>query len=156
MNYEQSIEFQGDPIRAFAATSNILMPNNFKLVEKTLAHVVYEGAGMFSSHQSPLVGATQIRIEAKGERLILSAYLGGIRFMAWFLFLFPFALALLLSGIFAVLELAPFREMALIAFLSVSPWIVLSPLLILWLKRRTERALDTLLSNLAAIADEFR
>lgn len=156
MNYEQSIEFQGDPIRAFAAASNILMPNNFKLVDKTLGHVAFEGGGMQASWQNPLVGATRIRIEAKGERLILSAYLGGIRFMAWFLLLFPFVLALLLSGIFAAVGLAPFREMALIAFLSVSPWIVLSPLLILWLKRRTECALDTLLSNLAAIADEFR
>jgi hypothetical protein len=133
MNYEQSIEFQGDPVRAFAAASNILMPNNFRLVEKTLAHVVYEGPGMISSHQSPLVGATRIRIEAKGDRLNLSAWLGGIRFMTWFLCVFPFALALFLSGIFAAMGWAPFREMALVAFLSVSPWIVLSPLMILWL-----------------------
>jgi hypothetical protein len=155
MNYERSIEFHGDPVRAFAAASNILMPNNFNLVDKTLGHAAFEGGGMQASWQNPLVGATRIRIEAKGERLILSAYLGGIRFMAWFLFLFPFALALLLSGIFAAMEVSPFRQMALIAFLSVSPWMVLSPLMSLWLKRRTERALDTLLSNLAAVVDEF-
>lgn len=154
MNYERSIEYHGDPVRAFAAASNILMPNNFRLVEKTLDHVVYEGAGMISSHQSPLVGATRIRIEAKRDRLNLTAWLGGIQFMTRFLCVIPFALAALLSGIFAALELSPLRETFLIAFLSVSPWIVLSPLMSVWLKRRTERALDILLSNLAAMANE--
>ncbi len=154
MNYEQSIEFHGDPVRAFAAASNILMPNSFKLVEKTLDHVVYEGAGMISSCQSPLMGATRIRIEAKWDRLNLSAWLGGVRSMTWFLWIFPFALAGVILTIFAAMGISHLRETGLIALLSISPWMVLSPLMSQWLKRRTERALDTLLSNLAAVADE--
>ena len=39
------------------------------------------------------------------------------------------------------------------AFSALSPWIVLIPVMVYWIRRRTLRALDTLLANAAAVAD---
>jgi hypothetical protein len=98
--------------------------------------------------------------------LELEAELGGVRRMARFLRIFPLALGLGLAAFFVVLfgfilppavrnargNPPPMWLIACIPLLAVSPWPFVAPALIRMLTRRTVRALDTLLSNVAMAA----
>jgi hypothetical protein len=150
-DYRTGVEFTGDTGRAFRAATIVLLSNGFQIVEEDGSTVVYQGPGMISSRQNPLVGASRIEIARQGDRLVLAAELGGIRTMRRFLFALPVGLAALFLVVFGLTLPVPFAQAALFSIAPLLPWIVLSPLLANWIERRTCRALDTLLAQVASL-----
>ena len=73
--------------------------------------------------------------------------------MQWFLYLFPPALGGLLALTFALIPHFP-RQASLAPFLAVSPWLIISPLMGRWIRKRTIRAIDTLAHNLTTAEAE--
>jgi hypothetical protein len=154
MDYESRIAFHGEAERSFDLAMTILSSVGFRVVARDDARLEAEGAGMNSTRESPLTGASRVRIVHRHGEFQLEAELGGARKMCRFVALFPPALGLGLAAFFAVLfgviipEASPWT--ALIPLLAVSPWPLIAPILSRHITRRTVRALDTLLSNMAS------
>ena len=153
MEYRKSMEFRGDAAKGIEAARAILSANNFGIVEQTDAAIVLRGPGMMNTRQNAIVGATEIELSVDRGEVALRASLGGVLGMMCFVCIFPFALAGFLGCMFALTSGRSFVEAMRVPLLAVSPWVVLSPLMSIWIKRRTERALDNLLTNVAAIAE---
>ena len=147
LNYSTRREFNGDEPLAFETIQSILLSNGFRLIESTQRAMKLKGRGMQSTKENPLRGATEISVDIREGELLLSARLGGVRFMVFFVMLFPLAM----FGFFA---LAPYIAGGWEAdiqqgepWYGLVAWLVLSPLLSLWIRKRTVTALDDLLEN---------
>jgi hypothetical protein len=122
---------------------------------------------MNSTRQPPIFGASQIRVSSNHGQLALDANLGGVanlrRFLIWFPLLMAIGLAVLIGGALGVVlgqalgmgfgvPFAPGWSWvgfaALVSLLPLSPWLVLSPVIIRALRTRTVEALDTCLSSI--------
>ena len=162
MEYSNSIHFSGDVEKAFDMASRILMANNFTVVDQDENRLEFTGQGMRSTKQNPILGATRITIEADYENLHLNAELGGVEWMRRFVTYFPKAMAAGLISIYAVVVscIVFFLPVAVvwqgillgvpIIGLVFAPWRFISPMMIRMIKRRTDEALDSLLTNIAA------
>ena len=124
------------------------------------ARLEAEGPGMNSTRENPLTGASRVRIVHRNGQLQLGAELGGVRKMCRFVAFFPMGLGLALAAFFAVLFGMILRQgpspwlPAVIPLFAVAPWPLIAPALSRHITRRTVRALDTLLSNMASAGQE--
>lgn len=151
MEYQKKIAFSGDSAEALVAARMVLMNHNFRIESTRKSELSAAGPGMQSTKQNPLTGATRVRLLAEDSSLLLSAELGGLRWMRNFLYLFPPSLALVLSLFFL---LPPMPDSAVfLPWLVLSPWLVISPLIVKWIRRRTITALDNLLHNAKAAGE---
>jgi hypothetical protein len=159
MQYTAAMPFRGDAGKAFALAVSALTSIGFRLTDRTAASLEMLGPGMNSSRQSPLVGASRVRVEAASGELRLDADLGGVQRMSRFVTLFPPALWLSLGVVFVVLFSVSFGLGAWIIPVVAIPaglallWLVLGPLLTRGIRARTCRALDTLLANMVATGE---
>ncbi len=139
----------GDPAPAFDLAAQVLVANGFRLERRDAQSLVAVGRGMTSSKQNPLTGAGRIVLTRSGRDLRLEADYGGVRALTRLLIALPlamlvaFGVAWLLSGAGRGNPLPPQAALALV------PWLILSPLMIAGMRRRTARALDDLLASLA-------
>lgn len=152
MRYLKTLEYSGSEATVISTIENALLPNDFRILDKGSTMIDLRGPGMTSNRQNPIRGATHIHIEARDGRLHLQANLGGVLFMVLFVCLFPVLMCggFALAPVFTSNEgLSAFNREAL-QFLLV--WLVVSPILSLWIRKCTVRALDNLLENAALIA----
>jgi hypothetical protein len=159
MQYTSSLPFRGDQAKAFELAASALTALGFRLTERTESSLQFVGPGMNSSRESGLMGATGIRISGDRDQLSLEADLGGMARLSRFAMFFPLglflAIAIVSAVVLAVLHgpgdwmfavAAPMGVMAII-------WSVLGPLMARSFRARTERALDTLLSNMVSVGE---
>lgn len=151
MHYEGRTVFTGDRRSALEAGRSILMNNGYTVSPIEHDSFTATGRGLGSTQQNPLTGATEFMVKAGGGEIVVRAELGGVRSMMWFLLLFPPGLGACLAISFGI---SMGWDRAYAAFLPILPWLVISPLMIFWLRRRTERALETLLQNMATVGAE--
>ena len=122
------------------------MPLNYRLGETTEDTFVFEGDGMIRRGQNPLLGATKIVISISNEILELSCDLGGVVRSNLFFLIFPPALMVFLGILFY------FQGMGTQAVIQTPIitllWLILSPVVCFFIKKRTEKALDTLAHNI--------
>ena len=76
MDFERTVVFHGDSERAFDLALATLTAAGFRVSSKTSATVDFEGPGMNSTQQSPLVGASRIQLSRGSSELSLVAELG--------------------------------------------------------------------------------
>lgn len=150
---------------ALQAALAILTNNGFAIVERSTYSADLSGPGLNSTRQNPLLGASKIHLELRGQQLHLEAELGGVDSMRRFLMRFPFLLGLGLGLLFAVVGGFAFGMQfggfgvpwaqgwtwMLVAIgggmLPVTPWLLISPVMSKAVRKRTENALTTLLQN---------
>lgn len=151
MNYQRTIALSNDEIKKSMETAQaIFMQNGFAMTKKGEWDFEFNGPGMHSTKQNPLLGVSRARLKLSGRQLKLEADLGSVRRMQWFILIFPFALGLF---IFLLIGAAQKNiQSGLPVLAAVAPWIVIAPWMSRWMKRRTVRALDTLLENVAQIS----
>jgi hypothetical protein len=135
-----------------------LMGHNFLIEHRSETALEASGPGMNSTRQSPILGASRVRVEAQGDALSMRAELGAVQRMRQFITWFPPMLGVGLAVFFIALGTALDirllqRWASLAAVLAVLPWpIFLSP----WMSRKitdqTRRALENLLRNAASEA----
>jgi hypothetical protein len=165
-DYIKTTDFSGPAERVLAAAITTLTNNGFAIVDRSDVEATLAGPGFNSTRQNPLVGASRITIAARGHTLHVNAELGGVESMRRFLMRFPFLLGLGLGAFFAVFGGVFFGQLFGVGFgapgmagwrwaaltltmgllLSV-PWIVISPMMVRTIRRRTHRALDVLVDN---------
>ena len=153
MRHEHEVSFHGDLAAAFNLAAMSLTSLGFRITQRSEALIEFVGAGMTSTKQSPLTGASGIIVRARGQSLRLEAELGGVQTMSRFVLGFPFVLGLVLVGVFYLVfgQGGDFVTAAIATAAAVGPWIVIGPLMARWIKLRTTRALDALLENMAMI-----
>jgi hypothetical protein len=155
MDYASTVPFDGNTAKAFDLASTALTSLGFRIVTRDDASLDLAGPGMNSTRQSPLLGASRIRVTRGPRELALGADLGGVQWMTRFATFFPVGLSLCLGVGFLVLFGLLFGPGAWI--LVVGPvtgvnallWLVLGPVLGRRLRARTCQGIDALLNNMA-------
>jgi hypothetical protein len=152
MDYTQQTSFSGNFTKALDVCTATLTTLGFRIVSQEQYSRCFEGPGMQSTKQNPILGASTIRLSWKEQKLVLDAELKGLERMRQFLLFFPPGLALFFVMLFGILfHTRGFGFVVLLSIAPLLPWLVLSPLLIKMTKTRTLQALDTLLNNIAAV-----
>lgn len=149
MDYQKTVPFANTE-KAIRAVTGVFVQHGFQIVERSETAVELTGPGMISSRQNPLVGISRIRICRTSGALSIEAEFGSIRRLLKYIGLFILGMGvffLILFGILFTKQGQPLSKIALIALAPFIPWPVIIPLMAVWLKSRTSRALDVLLSN---------
>jgi len=157
MDYEKTVPFGGNVRKAIEVARNAFIHHNFQIVHDSDLEVELIGPGMLSSRQNPLVGISRIRIRGSSGNLSLEADFEGIRKLTKYLALFIVSMAIffvLFFGIRFSRQGQPVTKVILISLAPFIPWPVIIPLMAIWMKSRTSKALDTLVNNMAALGRE--
>jgi hypothetical protein len=147
MEYKTSVPYKGPTHPPLETARSHFIANGFRIDRLSETELIAIGQGMYSTKQNPIAGASRTRITVSPDSIDIIAELGGVKSIQRFLYIFPPALAGCLALIFACIPGFPANAL-LLAFLPVLPWMVLSPLMARWVRRRTIGALDNLAHNL--------
>jgi hypothetical protein len=155
-NYLTSKKFSGKTEAAISSIETTLLPNNFKVTKTTQTTIELTGPGLRSTKENPIRGASEIKIEARNGKLHLEASLCGIRFLAIFVIAFPFLLMATLAFLPVILAGGDFSEFNPFILLIMAPWVFISPMAVVWMRKRTMRALDDMLDNAVVLGERGR
>jgi hypothetical protein len=152
MDYAVTRSHKGDPQRILSTIRDQLIQRNFRIERQFENGLAFHGPGMHSSRQDALLGMTHVEVHVTSNEVSLQADLGGVRFLKWFVTLFPPGLGLGLFVLF--LFVLPNRGAAFAPLLATAPWLVLGPVMAWLFKKRTTSAIETMLDN-AIIIEEM-
>ena len=158
MHHSAAIPFSGDPSLAFDLAISLLTGIGFRIEKRDSGVVQFTGPGMNSTRESPLRGASQLRIREGIQELSVEAELGGVERMCRFIRIFPLALNFFLLLLAVVITAASHPAvLPIVAGVAAAAtgvnalvWLALSPMICRQLERKICRFIDTLLENLAA------
>lgn len=151
MKYTVARAFDGDMAKAMEIASTAFSSNNFDVTHRTPTSIEFEArkGGPRAAANSPLLGATRIKLDMADGQLRLMASLRGVWAMGRLLIYLPVALGIILIVLLGLL----FRDNGLmittfIAIALVLPWVVLAPFMVRWLKGRAIMVLANLLQSI--------
>jgi hypothetical protein len=164
--YSVSIPANDDTFDSLTKAVRALTAVGFSVVKQDERRVELRGPGLRSTKQNPLLGATKIELRSTNRAVQMDAELGGVQTMQKFLTWFPALLGLTLAVVFSAvggiifgqvfgigfgIPVAPGWKWIVVsfgvAFLPILPWLVLSPLMIHMIRKRTILALKKLLQS---------
>ena len=161
MDYERYVDFAGEPKKAIELAQTMFVQSGYKIVDvsDTSISAKHEGGFIKTQSSNTMYGASPVTVAVTGNRLIVSAGYEGIKKARKFIVYLLVALACVLGlglGIpFAIL----FEEKwAIIIALGLGIGIPLIQLPIhlfvtpMIMKKRAEKALDTLMHNITMLA----
>ena len=151
MIHTHSLDFRGDLAAAFAVAISTLTACGFNLVSKTSRSLEFTGPGMNNTRESPLLGASRIKITGGAGRIELEAELGGGRRIVVVLGVVAviFVIQAVVFGLH-FLKSSPAVDLSRVAPIAIPLLIgvLAGPLGFRFLRQRTIRALNTLLNNM--------
>ena len=157
MDYEKTMPFSGNMEKALEVARNVFIQHNFQIVRDSDSEVEFTGPGMLSSRQNPLVGISRVCIHETSGNLSVEAEFEGIRKLTKYLALFIVGMAIFFVAFFGIMfskQGQPLNKIILISLAPFIPWPVLIPLMAIWMKSRTSKALDTLINNMVTLGRE--
>lgn len=157
MDYDKTEPFSGNMEKVLEVANNVFIQHNFQIVRQSDTEVEFTGPGMLSSRQNPLVGISRICIRGSSGNISIEAEFGGIRKLTKYLAFFIAGMAIffvVLFGIFLPKSGRSLNKTILMSLAPFVPWPVLIPLIHIWMKSRTSKALDRLLVNMVALGRE--
>ena len=157
MDYEKTEPFSGNMEKVLEVAKNVFIQHNFQIVRDSNSEVEFTGPGMLSSRQNPIVGISRICIRGNRGNLSIEAEFDGIRKLTKYLALFIVVMAIFFVVFFGILfakEGQPLNKTILISLAPFIPWPVIIPLMYIWMKSRTSKALDRLLTNMVTLGRE--
>ena len=157
MDYEKTVPFSGNMEKALDVARNVFIQHNFEIVHGSDSEVELTGPGMLSSRQNPLVGISRVCIRGTNGNLSIEGEFGGIRKLTKYLVLFIVGMAIFFVVFFGIIlpkQGQPLNKIILISLAPFIPWPVIIPLMAIWMKSRTSKALDTLINNMVALGRE--
>jgi hypothetical protein len=150
VRYARSAAFAGEPERALEVGRQFFINNGFQVSRLAEMSFGARGGGMVSSNQHAILGVSQIKVTAEQGALSFNANLGGVRRLVWFLILF-----LLIMFLWPLVMAWAMGSEGIGRLLLMDVALLIPvPLLVVWMRRRTERALDTLLHNMVTVGAE--
>lgn len=157
MDYEKTEPFSGNMEKALETAKNVFIQHNFQIVGDSDSEVEFTGPGMLSSRQNPLVGISRVCIRGTSGNLSVEAEFGGNRKLIKYLVLFIVSMAIFFLVFFGIILPKQGQTAGKIILISLAPfipWPVIIPLMAIWMKSRTAKALDTLINNMIAMGKE--
>ncbi|HUS73271.1 MAG TPA: hypothetical protein VMY06_09420 [Sedimentisphaerales bacterium] len=157
MDYEKTEPFSGNMEKALEVAKNVFIQHNFQIVRDSDSEAEFTGPGMLSSRQNPLVGISRVCIRGISGNLSVEAEFGGNRKLIKYLVLFIAGMAIFFLVFFGIIlpkQGQPADKIILISLAPFIPWSVIIPLMTIWMKSRTAKSLDTLLTNMVALGRE--
>ena len=154
MIYETSASYSGDPRLVMQSACDALSAADMRITTKTDTTIEFTGPKLNSSKENPVRGISNGRLSVTGSSISIKADLSCITRLITILACLFGGMEILGIVVVAIVmrhsSLLPMMLGILIG--SAAPWIVLLPLMSRWMKRRTTRAIDTLLNNLSVAA----
>ncbi len=150
--YETSVPFGGSPGGAMKTACSLLMANGFRLDQPTETEIIATGPGMQSTSENGIRGVSLANITVSADTIGVHAELGGVQTVRRFLYYGPPALGLLLYPTTLLIPNASWF-VYLGVFAPLLPWLIISPLMVMWVKKRTTNAVDTMLHNMVNVRD---
>ena len=157
MDYEKTEPFSGNMEKVLEVAKNVFIQHNFEIVRHSDTEVEFTGPGMLSSRQNPIVGISRICIRGTSGNISIEAEFGGIRKLTKYLVVFIAGMAIffvVLFGILFSMQGQPVNKIILMSVAPFVPWPVLIPLIHIWMKSRTSKALSRLLTNMVTLGRE--
>ena len=154
MDYEKTEPFSGNMEKVLEVARNVFIQHNFQIVRNSDTEVEFTGPGMLSSRQNPIVGISRICIRGASGNISIEAEFEGIRKLTKYLALFIVAMAIFFVVLFGILfskQGQPLNKTIVKSLAPFAPWPILIPLIHIWMKSRTSKALDRLLINMVAL-----
>lgn len=146
--YRYSVPLRGSAAAAFDIARTALLSQGFEILHDSADELSAEGPGMQSNRQPAIVGASRMCFRVASSTLSVTATLGGVARMKAFVYLFPPGLVLVLYGTFRLAGMAvPWQIL-----LAAAPWIVVAPVMVAGMRRRTTRAVERLVRGMAQAA----
>jgi hypothetical protein len=161
MTHHAVVAVRGDPASALETVRSVLVHLNFRVTPIGPSEFQAAGPGMSHSFAHPLLGIAEARVSLLGRDLSLEADLGALRRFGRWLGLFLGGMAIFMLALFVFLSSQgwlygrggsrPVEGATLVGviLLPFAPWLVILPLVLRSLRRKTVRAIDTLLANAA-------
>ncbi len=157
MDYEKTEPFSGNMEKVLEVVKNVFIQHNFQIVRDSDKEVEFTGPGMLSSRQNPIVGISRICIRGASGNISIEAEFGGIRKLTKYLVVFIVGMAIFFVVLFGILlpkQGQPLNKTILISLAPFIPWPILIPLIYIWMKSRTSKAIDRLLANMVTLGRE--
>jgi hypothetical protein len=154
MDYEKTEPFSGNMEKAFEVAKNVFIQHNFQIVRNSDSEVEFTGPGMLSSRQNPLVGISRVCIRGTSSNISIEAEFGGIRRLTKYLVFFIVGMAIFFLAFFGIMfskQGQPLNKIILNTLAPFIPWPVIIPIMAIWMKSRTSKALNTLVKNMVAL-----
>ena len=151
MDYSGKVSIQGDGRKFLEKAQSIFMHEGYTVSPISGHRFEASGGHPLRKNQSPIHGVSRAVFMVSPGTLTVEAELGGVRKLRNFLLIFLPGLGLLLGVVFFAVGMfadQPSYMPFVVAFAPLAPWVVLLPVLVYVFRRRTIRALDTLLQNL--------
>jgi hypothetical protein len=154
MDYEKTEPLSGNMEKAFEVAKNVFIQHNFQIVRDSDTEVEFTGPGMLSSMQNPLVGISRVCIRGTSGNISIEAEFGGIRRLTKYLVFFIVGMAIFFLVFFGIMfskQGQPLNKIILLALAPFIPWPLIIPIMAIWMKSRTSKALNTLVKNMVAL-----
>jgi hypothetical protein len=149
MKYVASTTITGSPEIALARIRDALLANGFTITTAKSTELAVTGPGLMSTKENPLRGVSVATFLTQGGQLHVQAELGGAAFLGRFAIYFPLGLGLFFVAVFGLGRLSSGPAAVIAPLLSVSPWLILGPLIARMIRKRTEKAINALLQGAA-------
>lgn len=149
MDYQKTKLFNGDPQKALDVARNVFIQHSFEIVNNSSSQIEFLGTrSMWGKNQDPIIGVSRISIGATSSQISIEAEFGSIKKAMLYLSILIIGLALFFLVLFGMTFKGQDSWIVWMAILPLAPWIAIGPLMYLFLKYRTNKALDTLMNNM--------
>ena len=157
MIYEKTVEFDGDKAEALKICTNTLLPHGFRITDSSDTSLQADGPGyLMVKGQDPMVGVSKISVSVRTREIEVTAELGGVDRIVKFMIALVVGLAVffvvLFGIIFGIVQQQSLGKILLLSLAPFIPWPVIIPVMAVFLKKRTCRALDALIHNMVTLA----
>jgi hypothetical protein len=150
MEYEKTISVKGDVQKAYDLIVSVIKQNGFNIKKKGDSKADFKRTGFGASTKKPIRCMSSGYVKTNGNQIKLKADLGIVRFLRLFIGIFPFALGIFLMTLFSVIFRDSQPVMAVVY--ALSPWVILSPLMIILIPKKIVRKLDRIMETIASKA----
>jgi hypothetical protein len=147
MHYEKNLPCPERKEAIFETIKQTLLPLNFQVIRENDTILELKSSGFLGTQgQSPFMGISDITIDIEGQNLKIRANLGVLKKVIWYLILFLLFTEIILVVLFIII-FGPSQKILLLCLASFSSGPILIPIMYFFMKSRTSRAVDIMVSN---------
>lgn len=153
--YSATVPLPGGRQDVLADARAMLLAAGFRAAGANPGSATFLSPGLNSTRQNPLLGASRLRVAARGGRLSVDAELGGARRLGRFARFFPPLLCGSLAVLFTVVFSLQFDSLIWMPAvygttgLLAGVWLLVGPVLQRTIRRSTQTALDNFVAALS-------
>ena len=157
LTYERTEYFDGEPAKAIEIARNTFLPHGFEIIRSDESYLeLANNSFPWGRNPNPIRMISNARILFNNGEITLQAKLNNIKKILLYLCLFIIGMAvffLITFGIvFGLKQHQPMGKIVWISLAPFVPWPFLIPIIIIWLRRITNNALDILMNNMLSVS----